>query len=198
MTKTKLESNTDLRCRSARAGDGDDGDSRPQRRGSGHHGFHSRASWPRPACRPSRIAIDDAHRRTPLGGPGRQPRAEAAGHGARAAADAVRPCRHRAHLRRFAPGAEGQADRRRPIKRPAWGPTTAPGAAVLLTTALAILRGKLPHPPLTLLVDRAGRSRPARRATAPSSACSASRSWRSISTAARRRRSRSARPAAIA
>ena len=36
-------------------------------------------------------------------------------------------------------------------RRPGWAPTTAPAPPSLLTTALAILRGKLPHPPLTFL-----------------------------------------------
>ena len=58
---------------------------------------------------------------------GRQSGAEAAGHGSRPAADALRPRRHRAHLRRFAPGAKGQARCVGRSRRPGWGPTTGPG-----------------------------------------------------------------------
>ena len=97
-------------------------------------------------ARDRRCASPHAARR-----PGRQPGAEAAGHDARPAADALRPRRHRAHLRRFAPGAERRANRVSANKDTGLGGDDRAGAAVVLTTALAILRGKLPHPPLTFL-----------------------------------------------
>lgn len=99
---------------------------------------------------PKAIALDDAHRRSPLGGqvgnlilklPGtiRGPRRMLAAH-----LDTVPMCVGSRPVRKR--GRVVSAN-----KLTGLGADDRSGAAVLLTTALAIVRSRLPHPPLTLL-----------------------------------------------
>ena len=139
-----------IRRRSPAAGDGVDGDSGPQRRGSGGRRLSSAAS-----CRPqestaSELRDDGANRRTPLGGqvgnlvlklPGtiRGPRRMLSAH-----IDTVPVCLGSRPVRKG--GRVVSAD-----KSTGLGADDRSGTAVLLSTVLAIVRGKLPHPPLTIL-----------------------------------------------
>ena len=83
--------------------------------------------------------------------PDRQPRVEAPRYDPRPAPDALCPHRHRARVPGFAPDAQGRPQSCRPTRRPASAPTTGPAPRCCSRPCWQSLRGKLPHPPLTIL-----------------------------------------------